>query len=346
VSPSPTPTNTPTSTPTPTPTPSPTPVPSQLYAVFYDGNTSFTSSGYTTYNDGSSWVYDSTAPTGFTSSKVTMSDNGTYMMFLFNLGGGNTAVYYSHNNNGTKNLVTLTPTGGTLSTVFLNMAASRNGRYVYIQANVLSGTSVTHIFKSTNYGATFTDIGPGDFESLAVSNNGQYVIIGQTMGSNGIYVSNNSGNTFTYVVSGNAVDSVSMSEDGQYMASSSQFQDNPFLYSTDYGVSFTAASNDGSAVARSNAVIAQSNDGSTILSSLWTSTVGKTFLSEDYGDTWTGVDNVIGRNFTINNNGLKIYRSSTVQLYKSTNYGASFSTINAPSGLSYSLIYTIASNDN
>jgi photosystem II stability/assembly factor-like uncharacterized protein len=157
---------------------------------------------------------------------------------------------------------------------------SSNGRYIVMYSN-----SYPWIYYSSNYGTTFSIIGPqiiGTCAACAISDNGQYVAFVAYGGpTNGFYLSTDSGNSFT-VISNSGIGlpsnysyyDVQMSATGQYMVTCIP---NYGLYSTNYGASWTQIN-----TPNGNNNVGISGSGQY----MYVAQNSALYYSTDYGTTW------------------------------------------------------------
>lgn len=150
------------------------------------------------------------------------------------------------------------PTGYPVSALqtlyFRGTAISQTGQIQYICTKDIyygSGYYFALVFKSSDYGATWTTIKTINastvsvtLSSVATSSNGQYVYVasGDTLSYGSILVSNNAGSIWTETAGGvgNILD-VSTTPDGEFVFAA-RFRNDNYTYllsSTNYGVSFS-----------------------------------------------------------------------------------------------------------
>ena len=152
------------------------------------------------------------------------------------------AVYKSTNYGGTFNSLTSLGSGA-----WQFPSTSSNGQWVLVPDSNYSFS----MKRSENYGSNWSITGPTpgqDFETSAMSNNGQYQIAGN-VGGVGAYVSSDYGASFTLKTFGNGYvkyfASAAMSGSGQFMLMADEYSngdatDNGWVWrSTNYGLSFS-----------------------------------------------------------------------------------------------------------
>ena len=115
-----------------------------------------------------------------------------------------------------------------------DVACSGDGKYMYATSKTTTDLRPTTgvLYRSDDYGSTWSEIlNNGRFESVAVSNNGQYVYIANTNGGLKHQKSNDYGITFTDVngvTDTGATRFCAMSGDGKYIITGHQNADSRF----------------------------------------------------------------------------------------------------------------------
>ena len=218
---------------------------------------------------------------------VSMSASGRYQTAVDNVG------YIAYSQNYGASFTRNTAAGNRRWTC---VAVSRyTGQY---QIAGVNGGNLANLYRSTNYGLTWSVIGgfTGFWEGVAISGNGQYQLSGDWI--NGyLYVSSNYGANWTPKTSlgTNWYQCFAISGNGQYQ----------YAYSNG-GVNYP--------------------------------TDPYTFISSNYGSTWsiltTGPSFGVSGGFPVigtNETGQYVTIGKNDKLYVSSNYGASFTTITLPS---------------
>lgn len=217
------------------------------------------------------------------------------------------------------------PTDGTVSLVgtsYGRICASQNSQYVFYTNNTASQA----IRISSNYGASFSASNlTGTFQSIACSDSGQYIIAASSVvvSSRWIARSINYGATWSWINNGNVDNQrfVAVSRSGQYMYAIAASNDYRF-YSHDYGANWVDV---GLAIMGCNGVIC-SGDGRYVY--YWAASSVNYYVSSDYGVTYTQktVPSATAPNgFTCSNDGKYVYYLASTGIYRSSDYGATWS---------------------
>ena len=195
---------------------------------------------------------------------------------------------------------------------------------------VVSGTATNILYWSPNYGSTWSPTtGSGPINAFAMSDNGQYIayVIGIGSSLNNVHISNDFGTTFSTAASPGLYNwrGVAMSSSGQYITVTSS---NSYIWvSSDYGVSFTSKT----AYPSTGWIpVVMSQNGQYQVAGR-----GTIYTSSNYGSTWinTGVPVTNGwAKLAISGDGqylLGLGDFNPTELFRSTNYGASWSLVTA-----------------
>jgi hypothetical protein len=194
---------------------------------------------------------------------------------------------------------------------------------------VLSGSATNVLYLSYTYGSTWSPLASGPINDFAVSDNAQYIVyvIGSGSSVTNVYISNNSGASFSTAGSPGVYNwkSVAMSTSGQYITLTSF---NSYIWvSSDYGVSFIAKT----AYPSTGWIpVVMSQSGQYQVAGR-----GTIYRSSNYGSTWTdtGVSVTNGwAKLAISGDGqylLGLGDFNPTELFRSTNYGASWSFVTA-----------------
>jgi len=203
------------------------------------------------------------------------------------------------------------------------VCVSSTGQYMLVSAYPLENNTET-LYLSSDYGISWSSIASttSGFSSFDISDNGQYIVYVIVNGQ--LYISNNYGSSFSTSGSPGVTNwrSVAISSNGQYITAVSF--GNAIWVSSNYGASYTSKSyspNHWAAVVISSSGQYQVAGGDTI------------YRSTNYGSTWTNtgisVSNGWGALAMSADGqrllGLSYYRN--LELYKSTNAGANWSTV-------------------
>jgi hypothetical protein len=201
-----------------------------------------------------------------------------------------------------------------------------------------------YIYRSIDYGVNFQKVGGqqstlvGYWSSIAISDNGQYVVAGERYGK--LIFSNNYGASFTDITSvvpscdypnPLSINNVSISGNGQYIivvldpstCGSATLKTRTFV-SKNFGGSFDLATDEGNQEFNSTTVSEINSDGSLMIIS---SQFGA-YRSIDGGYTWSNVNfgGSAKRGISMVSNGSVIAMNGTAT-YTSTNYGVVFSAL-------------------
>lgn len=220
------------------------------------------------------------------------------------------------------------PTDGTVSLVgtsYGRICASQNSQYVFYTNNTVSQA----IRISSNYGASFSASNlTGQFQSIACSDSGQYIIAASVVAvsSRWVAISINYGDTWSWVTN-TGIDStqfVAVNRSGQYMyAIPSSATYNQRYYSHDYGATWTSAGD--SLMGGTNVIC--SGDGRYVY--YWSSSGRDYYVSSDFGVTYTKKtvpSATAGNGFTCSDDGKYVYYYTTTAIYRSSDYGATWSS--------------------
>jgi hypothetical protein len=203
------------------------------------------------------------------------------------------------------------------------VCVSSTGQYMLVSAYPLSGSTTT-LYLSSDYGINWSSIASttSGFASFDISDNGQYIVYVIVNGQ--LYISNNYGSSFSTSGSPGVTNwrSVAMSSSGQYITAVSF--NNAIWVSSNYGASYTSKSystNHWAAVVISSSGQYQVAGADTI------------YRSNNYGSTWTNTGISVSNGWGVlamsadgqRLLGLSYYRN--LELYKSTNAGANWSTV-------------------
>jgi hypothetical protein len=170
---------------------------------------------------------------------------------------------------------------------------------------------------------------PINYNNVAVSNTGQYILASVTGGS--LFVSADYGSTWTQITSVSTAStwlSMAVSATGQYMVAVSQTTNNAPVYSTNYGITW----NQTTFIGNTGTVVALSGSGQYCLG-IWGTTallisnylVGLTTTTYSQ-PTLTGINaNISGAAISLTGQYMVIVTSGTTNnVYYSNNYGANF----------------------
>ncbi|MFA5781883.1 MAG: T9SS type A sorting domain-containing protein [Bacteroidales bacterium] len=204
------------------------------------------------------------------------------------------------------------PSGGVLSVAFCG-------------TTLFAGTYGWGIYKSTNYGATWTSVNMGlpsyvIARTLAVS--GTTVYVG--LGGNGVYKTTNNGASWTATNTGITTSDVwSLTIDGANIYAAA-YLDGVYL-SSNNGATWTAVNTGISFLA----MTAMAHSGSHI----YAGSHNSVYSSTNNGATWAAINSGLGSTYiqTLAATDSTIYAGTNNGIYKSTNYGASW--ISASDGL-------------
>lgn len=218
------------------------------------------------------------------------------------------------------------PTTSGPSGTHFYVAASGNGSIIYTN-KFESTNSTNYLYKSTNYGLTYSliyTIGTGSISSIACSSDGSIVVY--TVNNVGAYVSTNGGSSFTLRLSVNLpLLYVTCSSSGALMLihSYSTSVASQLYVSTNSGTNWTAR---GSSFTYWYASYCSGN--STYMYALNTNaTNGYIWRSSDSGTTWSKINTTAyARTIGCSDNGQIVWTSSSNVFYVSTDYGVSFSS--------------------
>ena len=151
-----------------------------------------------------------------------------------------------------------------------------DGQYVALLAN--TGASADEVTLSSDYGVDFTEIDTVIHDSVGISGTGQYILIGRTLLSSQMKVSDDYGATWTTVGGSIAHDDTKVSETGEYMISVATGTDEIQL-SSDYGATWGESS--GKSLAYEACAVNLSGEYQLACSN------ESAVVSDDYGATWT-----------------------------------------------------------
>jgi hypothetical protein len=277
--------------------------------------------GYTSSNNATSW----SGPSLDSYTVSSISSSGKYI--AYNTGGGN--IGFSRTSGSTIELTSLPSAYATRG-----VGVSPNGQFVWASMTVSGG--YTEVFVSRNFGRSFTSIGLSvgykDFTNMKISANNRFWI--GTRGSGGVQyytISNDFGLTWTRTeILG--ITSVSCSETGQYAVLGIRGSSNPFIISSNSGVTFSNPTNDGGATTSDNVQVAQSSSGQYIVGV--TTNIGsgaeRVYRSTDYGANWTLITTLgtssNGPSLQMSQDGQYVYIAYNDTFYRSSDYGASFTS--------------------
>jgi hypothetical protein len=255
-------------------------------------------------NSGASWTstsfYLGSSPSSVIYGKVSVSNSGQYMLITLSYnppGSPRLINFYKSTNYGSS----WTPINGFNTGSVGNSGMSQNGRY---QAFVwfLSGGD-SYRYYSTNFGLTWTNDGPNtvtSYTDIKMSSTGLYQILsGYDGGSGGgrIYVSSNSGGSFTQLVydATYSIDFVAMTDDGVYQIGMGK--SGKYYISTDYGATFSITGIFSGGIITSIAMTAY-NYSSTPYIMAYSSNQAYVYISKSPFSSWSAVpiDNIISWN--------------------------------------------------
>lgn len=157
----------------------------------------------------------------------------------YDISGNGNNLYYSRNGGTSWN--TSTVTGGLNIHFYIRlMCSSSDGSKVYL----LNNASGVRVFKSSDYGQTFTSLSGSaiDADPPSISCNSTGTIIAVACQTQGIYISSNSGSTWSAASvpldNSNYYEDVSVDSTGQYIAAIDKNNLRTYI-SSDYGVTWT-----------------------------------------------------------------------------------------------------------
>ena len=218
------------------------------------------------------------------------------------------------------------PTDGTISLVGTSagrICASQDSKYVFYTNNTASNA----IRISSNYGASFSASNlTGQFVSIACSDSGQYVIASSYVAVGGKWVARSVdyGATWSWINNSDIDNNhfLAVSRSGQYMyAIPTSTTNNSRMYSHDYGANWTTAGNP-----MLGAIgVTCSGDGRYVY---YFGTGIDYYVSSDYGVTYTQKTSpspTTSRGFTCSNDGKYVYFLSNGGIYRSSDYGQTWS---------------------
>lgn len=216
-----------------------------------------------------------------------------------------------------------------------NYATSSTGQIVYAQASFNDGANFDGWIKSTDYGATFSKLTlPENFNSLDCSGDGNIVVGGTYSTGGGVYVSTNGGSTWTKRLTTTSMTNfVSCSSSGALMVCTPKRRSTSIktqLYvSTDSGTNWTARGISSGyweyccCSGTSTYMYATISASDTTNYGLW--------RSSDSGTNWSKIQTYSSDYVACNDSGAVVYTTmaggGTAAIYKSTNYGANFSSM-------------------
>ena len=160
------------------------------------------------------------------------------------------------------------------------VAISETGEY---QTAVRTGGGVGGVWRSSNYGVTWTSSETADYQSITMSASGQY----QSIGKSTVRISFDYGATWQYPTTAPnyIVWSMDCSASGQYQTAS-PYQNSTFWTSSDYGMNWTKNTSP-DVVNLAYAAITVSESGKyQVASSKANGGIAGIFTSSDYGKTW------------------------------------------------------------
>lgn len=258
-----------------------------------------------------------------TATECAISTNGQYIM----LSDGTSNIYVS--NNGGLNFTTVPINSGN---IIRGIAMDYTGQYQLYMTN-------GEVSRSTNYGVSFTTVAPATGPSdVYYSQNGQYAVYFDNSGGGALYQSSDYGATWTaniYVTGGGSGIAAAISNDGQYITLVSQY--NGVYVSNDGGNSVFAYKNFVttdfgtygvqiwmSATGQYQIISHQSPD-------ITTNTLTYAHISNDYGVTWTPLDETSGTwsgTVALTSSGRYQYIIKNNILLVSSDYGNTFTQNN------------------
>lgn len=349
----PTPTPTPTMTPTPTPTPTATPIPTltptptpvitgytgaTLYSFFtiVDSDVSpatETTSGYTTFNTGTTWNYDISMPTNNMSlSTVSMDYTGRFRLNRYrsyNNSVNNDKIFYSYNFGQSQIEVT-----GLTGRIYNAVLAKNFPNYMYVYARTGATANNYVLYKSSNEGQTWSSKPAPLATQVRCAGNGQFLIafLPSISPSYNFHISYDYGENWSVLGNGYISD-VCFSDSGQYI----YYVTNKYpLYanfgqvfkSSDYGVTFTDT---GLLIPTYNNYtnITTNQTGQYVYVSGQDNNAN-TYRSTDYGNTFTIADSSKSTEIVTTKSGKDVYAVQNTNIKYSNNYGASWTLLNIP----------------
>lgn len=168
--------------------------------------------------------------------------------------------------------------------------------------------------------------------SCIASSSGKYVIgfVLTISGTSNLYNSSDFGKTWNlkYILNSDGGYNCAISESGQYQIGTN-FRSSSIIISKDYGITFskfnTPVNPWGVSISSTGeyiSIITGNNN--------WGGNEGPLYLSKDYGTTWTikDIGNIINASVSISSDGKYQTVVSFVSIYKSSDYGNTFKTIN------------------
>jgi cytoskeletal protein CcmA (bactofilin family) len=207
---------------------------------------------------------------------------------------------------------------------FYGIAISENGQYQLAAKSSIPDLGYTLL--SVDYGSTWTNITtiPGIQYAASMSPDGRYMLLSNN--DKEIYRSTNYGTSWTkiYTIGDGTIYNACVSTTGQvitmYAIVGSAGQ---FYYSVNGGSTFTAIDISGNVSIQSN--MAMSADGTYVLFGNNAGLLYKGVLS---GSTYTLTSqNISATNVAMSSNGSKMYYTSSNTIYKSTDYGSTWSPL-------------------
>jgi len=247
------------------------------------------------------------------------------------VGHGNNSLYVSTDTGA--NFTEASPMGGDNGS-WDDLDVSGDGSSLWV-----SWANNGRLWNSIDDGANWTEYRPGAVDSdfswcQAVSNDGSYVLAGQSGGN--VYVSSNSGTGWTDVTAAVGVGISSWSDcvassTGQYMAITTftQTPSEGYVYtSSNYGSTWTSRDPFGSS--QRWASLDMSSDGSVLIARKFDNP--RSYLSSDYGVNWAEIQPRGNVNaeiaYSLSSDGGIIYAACRDErVYKSTDTGANWSEV-------------------
>lgn len=222
-------------------------------------------------------------------------------------------------------------TGGNPFNYVYGMACSSNGQTIV----VTNAVSSTKLYRSTDYGESFSQISScplaSDWRAVAISANGS-VIAGAAY-NDYIYVSTNSGSSFTQRASLQKWMKLAMSSDGTRMVASTG--DAKIYTSSDSGTTWTLQA---TPTGLTGSRFVQISGSSTLQYLMAAQFYGDIYISSDYGVTWTPKTLLNQYSNPIQSDGCACSSTGAIMyasaydgaILKSTNYGSTFTLMATP----------------
>lgn len=267
-----------------------------------------------------------------TSGKYIMGVNGSYTYISTNYGGS-----FTSENTG--------------YIIERPCAINNTGRYRLVVTN---SSDNYRMFMSQNYGSSYDEIitnhNKGVPPYVSMSASGQYILASvydADIWTHNPYLSTDYGSSWSLVLDGTGFEGrfVDMSDDGKYMFISDMFTTSKA--SSDYGSTWVTRSRPG--LSEGNYEFSMSNDGSVILGNGFDNSYNSViYYSTDNGINFNTINSITvngttyGPNFQgrTSQNGKVWYilkYNSSHELFKSTDYGSSWSLVNTNIGYDYFL---------